>query len=253
MEKVENMSDKNKHGLSRYIPEDVKRKVRQKCGYGCVVCGTAIVEYEHVDPEFSEAKEHDPDKIVLLCSQCHAKVTRKFLSKESIKLASKKPASIKSNYASEMFQLLASTPKFVIGGASITNTPIPLEVKGYPVIQVKPAEEDGAPARFSATFFNSRGELSLQIIDNEWRVNSGNWDFEAVGGTLIVRDNQRNVSLKLRVSDSDGIIVEKINMRIDRYRIEGSKTELFIRGDDGTNISCGGMIMNNCGVGFSLN
>ncbi|WP_140145769.1 HNH endonuclease, partial [Vibrio parahaemolyticus] len=81
------MSDKNKHGLSRYIPEDVKRKVRQKCGYGCVVCGTAIVEYEHVDPEFSEAKEHDPDKIVLLCSQCHAKVTRKFLSKESIKLA----------------------------------------------------------------------------------------------------------------------------------------------------------------------
>lgn len=247
------MPDKNKHGLSRYIPEEVKRKVRQACGYGCVVCGTAIVEYEHVDPEFSEAKEHDPEKIVLLCSQCHAKVTRNFLSKESIKRASKEPVSVKNNYASEMFQLLATTPKFVIGGASITNTPIPLQVKGYHVIQVKPAEEEGGPARLSATFFNSRGELSLQIIDNEWRVNSGNWDFEAVGGTLIVRDNQRNVSLKLRVSDVDGIIVDKINMRIGRYRIEGNQAELLVRADDGTSINCGGMMMDNCGVGFSLN
>lgn len=246
------MSDKNKHGLSRYIPEDVKRKVRQKCGYGCVVCGTAIIEYEHVDPEFSEAKEHDPEKIVLLCSQCHAKVTRKFISKELVKLASEKPASIKRNYASEMFQLLATTPKFVIGGVSITNTPIPLKVKGYPVIQVKPAEEKGAPARFSATFFNSRGELSLQIIDNEWRVNSGNWDFEAVGGYVIIRDNQGKISLKLRVSDTDGIVVEKINMLIDSYRIEGNTTELFIRGDEGTNIICRGMMIDNCAVGFSL-
>jgi hypothetical protein len=247
------MSDKNKHGLSRYIPEDIKRKVRQKCGYGCVVCGTAIIEYEHVDPEFSDAKEHDPNKIVLLCSQCHAKVTRKFLSKEAVKLASKKPASIKCNYASEMFQLLAATPKFTIGGASITNTPIPLEVKGYPVIQVKPAEEGGAPARFSATFFNSRGELSLQIIDNEWRVNSGNWDFEAIGGSLVIRDNHRNISLKLSVSDTDGIVVQKINMRIDSYRIEGNTTELFVLADDGTKISCGGMMADNCGVGLSLN
>lgn len=247
------MSKENKFGLARHIPEDVKRQVRRKCGYGCVVCGTAITEYEHVDPEFSEAQTHDPDNIVLLCSQCHSKVTRGFLSKDAIKEASKKPASKKLNYASEMFQLLAHTPKFFIGGASITNTPIPLQVMGHPVIQVKPAEANGAPARFSATFFNSRGKLSLKIIDNEWQVNSGNWDFEAIGGALIVKDNRGKISLKLRVSDTKGIVVEKINMRIAHYQIIGTTKTLQINGDDGTQINCGGMILDNCSVGFSLN
>lgn len=49
----------NKHGLSRTIPEPVKREVRQACGFGCVFCGHALVEYEHVDPLFADARLHD--------------------------------------------------------------------------------------------------------------------------------------------------------------------------------------------------
>jgi 5-methylcytosine-specific restriction endonuclease McrA len=68
----------NKHGLNRAIPSGIKREVRQRCGFGCVVCGLGIVQYEHVEPEFSDAVKHEADKIVLLCPQCHSKVTTGF-------------------------------------------------------------------------------------------------------------------------------------------------------------------------------
>ena len=52
----------NKHGLPRTIPPDVKRAVRRACGFGCVICGLGIVDYEHVDPTFADALVHDPEK-----------------------------------------------------------------------------------------------------------------------------------------------------------------------------------------------
>ncbi len=53
---------KNKYGLSRDIPPSVKLQVRRACSFGCVICGASIT-YEHIDPPFTEAHEHDPEKI----------------------------------------------------------------------------------------------------------------------------------------------------------------------------------------------
>ncbi|GAH43227.1 unnamed protein product, partial [marine sediment metagenome] len=55
------MSSTNQYGLSRYIPLEIKRAVRQKCGFGCVVCGSTIYQYHHFDPPFNEAKQHNPN------------------------------------------------------------------------------------------------------------------------------------------------------------------------------------------------
>jgi hypothetical protein len=47
------MIDKvNKYGWPRDIPDDIKRFVRQKDGFGCVHCGRGIYQYDHFDPEF---------------------------------------------------------------------------------------------------------------------------------------------------------------------------------------------------------
>jgi hypothetical protein len=77
-------SGKNRFGLSRDIPRGIKREVRRRSGFGCVICGCAIFEYEHVDPPFSEAKQHDPSGITLLCGQCHSYVTRGVWSKDKV-------------------------------------------------------------------------------------------------------------------------------------------------------------------------
>ena len=77
--------ENNKHGLSRNIPSQIKREIRQAAGFGCVCCGVAIGMYEHVDPEFHDAKEHDPERMAYLCGGCHDKVSRGIWSKDKIK------------------------------------------------------------------------------------------------------------------------------------------------------------------------
>lgn len=71
---------KNKHGLSRTIPDKIKEQVRKNSGFGCVICGVGIIEYEHVNPEFKDCTEHNSENITLLCPTCHSKKTRGFLS-----------------------------------------------------------------------------------------------------------------------------------------------------------------------------
>ena len=76
---------RNKHGLPRTIPESIKRKVRQRCGFGCVICGIGLYEYEHFAPEYKDAKSHAPEGITLLCPNHHARKTIGRLSLETIK------------------------------------------------------------------------------------------------------------------------------------------------------------------------
>lgn len=84
------MADVNKYGLSRYIPAEVRREVRQRSKFGCVLCRCGFYQYEHIDPTFEDATEHDPDYICCLCGACHDLITRGHFSKEAIKLAYRK-------------------------------------------------------------------------------------------------------------------------------------------------------------------
>ena len=96
------MSAVNKYGLRRSdLTSDQKRQIRQQAGFGCVVCGNAIGDYEHIDPEFSEAGEHDVSKMAFLCIQCHGKVTRRQLSKQSVLTARENPAALESGFSFE--------------------------------------------------------------------------------------------------------------------------------------------------------
>ncbi len=71
----------NKHGLSRYIPQHIKRELRQRSRFGCVICRRGFYQYEHIDPPFEDAKTHVPDRMCCLCGSCHDAVTRGQLSK----------------------------------------------------------------------------------------------------------------------------------------------------------------------------
>ena len=78
------MFNTNKYGLSRTIPEDIKRQIRQRSKFGCLICRQAIYTYEHIDPVFVEASEHDPDCMCLLCPNHQRDSTDGVLSKSEI-------------------------------------------------------------------------------------------------------------------------------------------------------------------------
>jgi hypothetical protein len=243
---------KNRHGLSRDIPDPVRRAVRQRCGYGCVVCGAAIVEYEHIEPVFAHARRHDPEAIALLCPQCHAKVTRRFMAKSTVMEAMMAPAAKARGFSSEVFDLGRAQLTIVFAGTTIENTPIPITVRGVPLLSIMPGEEDGAPFRLSGHFQNSKGTRSLRIVENEWQPLSVNWDVEAVGGTITIRDSPGHVSLQLRAEPPSSLLVDKLDMYHSGLHFLGDSRTLEVTTPQGGKTVLSGCIASNCAVGLAF-
>ncbi|QTN21488.1 HNH endonuclease [Rhizobacter sp. AJA081-3] len=243
---------RNQYGLPRDIPEGVKREVRQRCGYGCVVCGTAIVEYEHVSPEFAKARSHDAAGIALLCPTCHSKKTRNFLSARRVLEAMKEPAAKRSGFAFSELESSTSHPYVVFAGVTLKNCATPVEIKGLPVLRIEDSEAKGTPYLLSASFFDERGGPSLFIRQNEWQVFADSWDVEATGGRVLVRTGPGEIALSLSFSPGEGVIVERIRMFCGGYFLDGGRNSLDIFTSSGGRLSFTGGVMDNCRVGLSL-
>lgn len=174
-------------GLSRHIPADVKNEVRKKCGFGCVICAFPIIEYEHVDPVFVKANAHDPAGIALLCPNCHSKVTRRQYSKDKVIQAMQSPKALENGIVSDFFCFSDEFPAIQFGGVKMSECNIPIMVGGESLFEF--TLNDG---HFSLTgkFYDSKGNLSLEIIDNEWVCSTKIWDLEIIGPRIIIREKK---------------------------------------------------------------
>ncbi len=225
------MATYNIHGLSRSIPEDIKRKIRQDSGFGCVICGCGIFEYEHIDPEFCDAKEHDPEKMTLLCPTCHGKVTRGIVSKQTVIRAKKNPMSLQNGFSNDWFDFSPDkTPILTFGNTTFEECQIPIQIDNIPIIQFKPPLIPNTPFLLSGIICDKRGEKIIEIIDNEWRAFNNNWDMIFVGKLLTVRDATGDVVLSLKVDPPNGIIIEKLKMFVMGQRILITAKKLVING-----------------------
>ena len=114
------MTTTNKHGLTRTIPSDIKLKVRKECGFGCVICGFWICEYDHFDPEFKDATSHDPKGIALLCGSHHGAKTKGLLTNDQVRSSRNNPYNIEHGIKNnELF--FTSTPTLYLCGNEIID------------------------------------------------------------------------------------------------------------------------------------
>ena len=72
------------------IPQELKREIRQRCGFGCVICGMPLYEYEHM-LEWAEVQRHVAGEITLLCRQHHGEKTNGLLPKEVVVASNQNP------------------------------------------------------------------------------------------------------------------------------------------------------------------
>lgn len=89
--------------VSRHIPEKLKLRLRKESGYRCAVpnCGvTSPLQFEHIE-DWSKLpfKEHNFDKMIVLCANCHARVTSGEVSKSAIRAYKKNLAIISGRYS----------------------------------------------------------------------------------------------------------------------------------------------------------
>jgi hypothetical protein len=231
----------NKHGLKRDIPEEVKREVRQRCGFGCVMCGNAIVEYEHFDPPFEHAREHNPNGIALLCPGCHGLISKGFGSKNKVREASNNPRClIKGHTAQEMTMMMDNDyPVIVVGTTRWEKTTLIFEVLGEPLLEIEPPEKHNTPYLISGVFYDSEGNELFRIIKNEWIGLTSNWDITIIGTELTIRRKLRDIALQLKYTAPSDITITKIDMYYKGARIFGDKNGIKVIAPDKSTISIG--------------
>lgn len=213
----------NKFGLSRYIPADIRRELRQRCGFGCVVCGLAFYDYEHFNPEFVDARTHDPKGMTLLCSQCNQKRARGRLSAETVARHNASPKCLQDGYASEIFDFGTSELEVRFGGISFLDVKHLIVINGVPLVSMAPPASPGEPMRLTARLTDRRGKPTLLVADNVFKVRSDSWDVECVGPTVTFRNALGDIALAFTLRPPHGIDIERLNMVFKGVYLRGSK------------------------------
>ncbi|WP_262313847.1 hypothetical protein [Klebsiella quasipneumoniae] len=132
---------RNKYGLSRSIPADVKREIRKRCGFGCVICGLGFYEYEHFNPDFADAMEHNPKGMTLLCSQCNQKRARGRLSVQTVTKANANPKCLEQGFANEMFDFHDEPININLSGVNFYDCMNLIVVNGRSMLSIQPPTE----------------------------------------------------------------------------------------------------------------
>jgi hypothetical protein len=245
------MTEINQHGLARSIPAAVKREVRKKCGFGCVICGSGLYEYEHVDPEFKDAKEHIADGITLLCPGCHGRVTKTQWSKSKVKKHMAAPEALSNGYAGDVFDLCGGNPFITVGGMTLRNCRVPLRIFGKDILKFEPPTDEGGPFLLSGTLCDELGRPTLVIDKNEWKASSDSWDVTTIGAAIEVRNGPGDIVLRLVANPPNGITIERLKMTFGPVDIFASEDVLTIDGPLGGG-SFSGCLADHCSVGMDL-
>ncbi|WP_131798623.1 SEC-C metal-binding domain-containing protein [Achromobacter insolitus] len=246
------LSQKNQHGLSRTIPAQVKADVRKRCGFGCVICGSAIYDYEHFSPPYADATSHDSEGITLLCPSCHAKTTRGWLSKEAVSKANSSPKCQSNGFTREALAGSNCHPTVLIGNIEARNTDVVLEIDDSPLLWISQPEAEGGPYRINAEFANADGTTLLKIVDNEWLTSIENWDVEVVGPTLTVRSKPRGLALVLRSHPENKLSIDRLEISHNGWQIKANAgTDVEFKSDHGT-MRAQGVLVDGARAAISL-
>jgi hypothetical protein len=203
----------NKHGLTRDIPDPVKREVRQRCRFGCVVCGGLPIQYEHFDPPFPDARTHDPLGITILCASCHDKKTRRFWSADLIRRANRKPFGLtrKSHVLLDF-----SEPEILVVGTVVMLGRGPLlVVEGQELLGLHYHENEGG--LLSARLYDLEGRECVIVQDNELLVAPENWDIQLVGPLFTAKNARRETILEMRFYPPRNVHIRALQMAVQGW------------------------------------
>ena len=217
------------------IERAIKRSVRQRCGFGCIVCGKPFYEYDHIE-EYSKVKEHEAENLTLLCPEHHNEKTKKLRSVDQVRAANANPFNKRNSrsgpynlaYEGVMSKVALGSYRFLQSLGPTHREPLVLN--GEPVVKVR--TEDGN-LLVSAKFSDAAGAVILTIEDNELRYDTNLWDVEFVANRLVVRESHRRIVAKITFSPPDEISVERGYFSHDGLLVKVTPSEIVRESEHG--------------------
>jgi hypothetical protein len=245
----------NKFGVSRTVPDDVKQQVREGCGFGCVVCGRALSQYEHFKPLFSEVRhKHEADGMALLCEYHHPRKTRTILSSDQVAQWKKNPRAKQAGFIRDDELFLNGAPSTIFLGKNgtkgkITNCKIILQVQNTPLIWFE--APTGSPVLFlNALFLYPNGTPLAQIKNNEILIAPADgFDIETPNAEIkILFKNQVLLHLDRTGSDQLTIVEADLQYGCNSFIVNEKHVKI---GHKGMTIT-GNLKMDQCPAGINM-
>lgn len=211
-------SNTNRHGLSRYIPADVAREIRARSKQGCIFCRALICQYEHIDPEFADAREHNPDHICLVCPTDHDQITRGLISKAQVRARYdlvRQDAKIPPPFHQMM---LTGNLSLELGDSLFEYMPEDACVLRYddePVIALGRRPDHhfgGARPSISGTARDAFGEPIFIVEDNIVTLAETSFDVVTEGPRITIRAGGR-MAVSLIIRPPSGFAIDRLVMK----------------------------------------
>lgn len=236
---------------SRNIPLPIAREVRQRCGFGCVICGLPLYEYEHM-LGWANVKRHLANEITLLCDKHHREKTNKFLPQAVVDEANLNPFNLRDGVIRPYdLHFQGDSAEIIIGSNSFTcinnkgeTFMFPIVIDDIPLIGF--ILEDGH-LLLNMVVFNEFNVPILHIKDNQLFQSAIPWDVQLVGTRLTVREGKGDILIDIEFNPPNRI-------KINRGRFVLNGVEIFVRPTHILIVNSGGIIArcvaHNCAGGL---
>lgn len=238
----------------RDIPDPIKRQVRQRCGFGCVICGLPLFEYEHLKG-WANVQRHVADEITLLCDRHHREKTAGLLPLADVEAADSNPINTRSgasapydlHYSGQRCELVIGSNSAVVDQLAEGNGMCALMIDGVSLAHFRLSE---GRLLLSFLLFDELNRLILRVVDNEVVYSIDAWDIEFVGTNLVLRQAARQLLADIVFEPEAG----RVTVSRGRFLLNG--VELLITPDYAlvvnNRMQFSRMSLHNCAYGLVL-
>lgn len=214
---IENMKEKRPP-----IKEAIKREIRQRCGFGCVICGFPIYEYDHM-LGWANVKRHVASEITLLCDTHHTAKSSKLMPAFIVEEANRSPYNLRQNFSTPSILYYSGKKAIIKMGRSnfiITDNDDgvifeTIKINEFTMIQVKLEDNHFL---LSMTLLDKKNIPVFIIEDNMMKYSVGSWDINFVGRNLTIRKKSRDIFLDINFETPN-----IINFRRGNFYFRGNK------------------------------
>lgn len=231
------LSRRNRHGLGRTIPPVVARQVRQACGFGCVVCGSALYDYDHHSPEFADATEHVASGIALLCPNDHRRKLKGLLTAETYAECRANPRAVSLGHASTTWTPGGRLPEVVVGCVKYKGGTSLLRIGNELVLGFEEPESPGAPVRLTMKLRDRTGRPSVRIQENHITVLPDAFDVEATGAVWTLRSAVGDVDARIQFELPDQISLTELTLVHALWSLDANSGSLSVKYDGRSRVS----------------
>jgi hypothetical protein len=190
-----------------------------------VICGNAIVTYEHFNPPFKDAPGHDPQGITLLCGGHQLEASKGLLAKQSITAYDKDPLCRRVGYAKHLFDLGGTRPRLLVGGLDLTECGHKIEIDGQTFLQIAAPERRSSKWRLSCRFQNRDGTTMCEIVDNELLLSSVSVDIVQEATRFSIESDIETL-LDLELQPPGALLLKKYCLLTKHGRVVIGKEKL---------------------------